>query len=296
MIMIFVCFSLFVYSQKDMQKYLIDTREMVKVKNYKDALERFIWFHEHVLEYDKSMAGVRLSFALSDWKSLAKVYPPAMTSLIDIRDKNTNQIINNLDVAKLFQDVRAINRVLNQNSKTIELFQFLVKNKFDVAKECWPYVKDALFEAKQYDLISKLIENPLQEYSIIKERYDRNLESYKNEKIEVEHMISYDKKRFTEKCIQLIQYSHSINDPKSSTEIYDKAISVIDSDLLREALKAELNKQSGTNFLKLYHQKQVFNVMIENNAREKARLDSIASIEKAKQDSIAVIKYKSKNK
>jgi hypothetical protein len=54
---------------EDMQKYLADTQEMVRQGKHQEALDRFIWFHEHALENDRGMTGVRLSFALSYWKA-----------------------------------------------------------------------------------------------------------------------------------------------------------------------------------------------------------------------------------
>jgi len=32
-----------------------------------EALERFLWFHDHALEHDPAMHGVRLPYALSSW-------------------------------------------------------------------------------------------------------------------------------------------------------------------------------------------------------------------------------------
>jgi len=61
-----------------MQVYLNETNKMVKKGQYKEALQRFIWFNEHALEYDESMTGVRLSFALGYWKELGDIYPPAL--------------------------------------------------------------------------------------------------------------------------------------------------------------------------------------------------------------------------
>ncbi|MBK7635169.1 MAG: hypothetical protein IPJ13_13515 [Saprospiraceae bacterium] len=49
---------------QDMQKYLSETKEMVTQKKYKEALERYIWFQDHALEYNKAMSGVRLSFCI----------------------------------------------------------------------------------------------------------------------------------------------------------------------------------------------------------------------------------------
>jgi len=44
---------------EDMQKYLADTQEMVRQGKHQEALDRFIWFHEHALENDRGMTGVR---------------------------------------------------------------------------------------------------------------------------------------------------------------------------------------------------------------------------------------------
>jgi hypothetical protein len=84
LIAIFIAISITSFGQ-DMQKYLSETQEMVTQKKYKEALERYIWFQDHALENDQAMTGVRLSFALSNWKSLADIYPPAMTALKEMR-------------------------------------------------------------------------------------------------------------------------------------------------------------------------------------------------------------------
>src|SRR5689334_15054207 len=42
---------------------------------YEDALRDHLWFHEHALEEDPTLAGVRLSFALRDWIYLAEQFP-----------------------------------------------------------------------------------------------------------------------------------------------------------------------------------------------------------------------------
>jgi hypothetical protein len=268
MTLVVVFFSLSLYSQQDMEKYLNDSRELVKEKKYKEALERFIWFHDHALDYNKGMAGVRLSFALVDWKSLGEVYPPAMTALIEIRDKKTKQILNNEQPSKLFPDVMAINRILGENSKTIELFQNLTQTRPDTAKKCWYYAKDPLFDAKRYDIISKYISSPLQEFSIVKNSYDRNVKLYNNEKIGRERLKSYNETRFVQQCIQLIQLSLSNNDTNSAREIHQKATLIIENDLLRKALSAELNKQSGDTFISLYKKKELDAIVKEGYGKK----------------------------
>ncbi len=234
-----VFFSLSSFSQPDMQKYLNDSRQLVKEKKYQEALDHFRWFHEHALEYDEAMAGVRLSYALSDWKALGEVYPPAMWALTGTRDIKTKQILNNERSSKLFHDVMAINRTLGENYKTIELFQTLTETRPDTAKKCWPAARDPLFDAKRFDIINKYISSPLKEYSVVKANYDRNVKLYNNEKIGGEFFKSYNEKRFVQQCIQLIQLSLFNKDQNSAKEIHQKANLIVENDLLRKALPAE---------------------------------------------------------
>ena len=70
---------------EDMQKYLSDTQEMVLQGKHKEALERYIWFHEHSLEHEPSMYGVRLSFALGDEKAAREIQKKALAVVDDYR-------------------------------------------------------------------------------------------------------------------------------------------------------------------------------------------------------------------
>ena len=45
------------------------------------AAEKYLWFHENALMYQPSLSGVRLSYALGDWRDLADKYRPAMQDM-----------------------------------------------------------------------------------------------------------------------------------------------------------------------------------------------------------------------
>ncbi len=62
-------------------------KALIAEEKYEEALVNFVWFWEHILEYGSSMSGVRVSFLLSEWKSLGDVYPPAREEMIRQRDK-----------------------------------------------------------------------------------------------------------------------------------------------------------------------------------------------------------------
>jgi hypothetical protein len=101
---VFFCISVSVFAE-DMQKHLSDTQMMVRQGMYQEALDRFVWFHDHALEHNYGMYGVRLSFALMYWKELGKVYLQAMQALKETRDHKTDQILNSDGNYELFNDV-----------------------------------------------------------------------------------------------------------------------------------------------------------------------------------------------
>jgi hypothetical protein len=214
---------------QDMQKYLSDTKQMVKDRNYKEALDRYIWFHDHALEYNQAMSGVRLSFALADWNALGKVYPPATAAMVQIRDKKTKQVIDS-GSSSLFSDVEAINRTLGENDKTIQLFETVTKAHPDEAKIDWMYAKDVLFKAKRYDIIQQYVGNPVREFATVEGMYQTTSAAYSMMKMPstVAMAKSYNENSFVEKSIQLMEFAIWMGDIKSAQEIKEKAMAVVE--------------------------------------------------------------------
>jgi hypothetical protein len=212
---------------QDMQKYLRETKEIIQQGKYKEALERCIWFHEHALEKDPGMKGVRLSFALSDWKSLADVYPPAMKSLVEIRDAKTLKIVSNEGAPELFSEVQAINRTIGENAKTVSLFESVYLRNPDEAKTYWRYAKEDLFAAKRYDLIGKFIGNPMREYSVLVENLDRDIAMSKTMEKNEALLKAYAENAFVEKSIQLIQFAIASDDLKTAKAIQQAALKMV---------------------------------------------------------------------
>lgn len=86
---------------------------------YEEALREYVWFHDHALDHEQSLYGVRLSFALSYWMDLAKEYPEARKKLEDIRDRKTATLAAGGGDRALFHDVRSINWALGQEGGDI---------------------------------------------------------------------------------------------------------------------------------------------------------------------------------
>lgn len=70
-------------------RVLREARQLVKSGQHAAALEKYIWFHDHALDFDRMLVGVRLSYAIDEWVVLGEVYPPAREALERVRDAKT---------------------------------------------------------------------------------------------------------------------------------------------------------------------------------------------------------------
>jgi serine/threonine protein kinase len=211
----------------DMLAYHQKTKQLAREHQNKEALERFIWFHEHALEYEPSMVGVRLSFALSAWKSLGDVYPPAMKALVDIRDRNIIKLEKGQGNMLLFCDVASINRTLDENDKTLKLFQEIDKYNPTLARDCWHFVKDLVFASKEYDLAIKYVQDPIEVFDHVKKGYESNVRKYTDPRIVRPEFKRRNEKDFDKECLQLIELAIDGGDEKTAEEIRKRAEKVI---------------------------------------------------------------------
>jgi len=231
---------------EDMQKYLRDTDKMIEQGKYQEALDRCIWFHEHALEHEPAMYGVRLSFALSDWKRLGDVFPPAMAALKKTRDDKTALMIDKKGNFNLFQDVASLNQTLGEDKETVVLFRKLDQEQKDLATRCWELAKEAVIKTKAYDLAKKYLGNPVLEFNTIKERYDENVKMYGGKNFGA-HFKSYNQNHFVKETLLLLDVTAALDDTTATKEIRGKALAVIDDPRLREAIPKDAPIiQSGT--------------------------------------------------
>lgn len=127
---------------------------------YEEALREHIWFHDHALDEERSLYGVRLSFALADWIELGKVYPPALVALRAIRDAKAIRLQNSDGNRALFHDVESINEWLKEHESTYQLFVHLLKMNPAMAQECVDLAMPSIVHAKDFDLARTFIKDP----------------------------------------------------------------------------------------------------------------------------------------
>ncbi len=121
------------------------------------AAEKHLWFHEHVLEWEPAMSGVRMSFALSDWAALAHRYPPAMAQMLGARDKALAQIdAGGRPGQRALSEVIHINNYLgSQDESTRDAFVRLVGRDPVMAEGELPDALPALIRLNEFALASR---------------------------------------------------------------------------------------------------------------------------------------------
>ena len=142
----------------DPSAVLAEARTDRESGRYSIALQKHVWYFESALTRNSSLYGVRLSFALEEWKELASLYPPAMSRLKQIRDDSERSIKLKESGYASFVDFAALNRVLSTNERTVELFKWLDDEAPTLARDSYLSAQDALVEAGEFELCGKYVE------------------------------------------------------------------------------------------------------------------------------------------
>jgi tetratricopeptide (TPR) repeat protein len=148
------------------------------------AAEKYLWYHHNALKYRPSLAGVRLSYALGDWRDLADRYPPALQEMRLVRDRAEESVRAKSGDFDAFHDFVALNDVLKEDGRTIELFKWLDQNDRHLARDAYIVAQDALVAGSEYVLCEKYIVGRNSFDSIIEdyeETIRRFTERYKDE-------------------------------------------------------------------------------------------------------------------
>lgn len=133
---------------------------MASEGHHEEALREFLWFHEHALEENPALAGVRLSYALRAWTNLGAVYPPAHAALEAVRDRDTARLLAGKGNRQLFIDVNAIYAVLGDEHRTHGLFLELEEIDPELARSCASVALTPIIAVGDYALAERLLPDP----------------------------------------------------------------------------------------------------------------------------------------
>lgn len=222
----------------DPQSILQEAQSDARSKRYEIALAKHVWFHENALKINQAMSGVRLSFALSYWKSLGQDYPPALEKLRQIRDQLAAQAKEGIDIGSGFHDLAAINKTLDEESKTTDAFKILVAKNPEAAKRAFLFMKPALIKDKEYTLYVKYVDAK-KDYLQMKHMYEMNTQMAKDPKFGSQ-LLDHAKMSFRNNTATLVAIL-SVNDRKlEASEIATLAKKELEDAKFHEELEAAL--------------------------------------------------------
>ena len=183
-------------SETDPREVLRQARQLVKSEQYAAALEKYIWFHDHALDVDRALAGVRLSYAILEWVELGEVYPLARKALESVRDAKTESLTQGTYHVSWFHDVASINRAFGQIERTRDLFKTIAAADRSVAEKCFRIALESLVDTKEFALARSFMPDPQKEIELFAMPFKFDHQSTRSDSPEIQeaHVKIYVKK------------------------------------------------------------------------------------------------------
>lgn len=152
-------------TEPDPQEIRKESRAAMESGDNAGALARMLWFHEHALRWRRSLYGVRLSFALAEWHTLALRYPPAMEQLRTTREQALTRCMASPEAPEAFErfhDFVSINQHLDEPERSSTAFAELEARGLRLAEDVYRLCQPALIRAGLFELCGKYLKNPSQ--------------------------------------------------------------------------------------------------------------------------------------
>lgn len=211
-------------------------QEAAREGRHEEALREYLWFHEHALEIEPSLYGVRLSFALAAWLDLGHAYPPALDALKRVRDEKTRRLLASEGGRELFHDVEAINEHLDDDEATYELFQKLQTVDPELASTCASLAMRAIVQARDYDLASRYIADPeeeLRNWSVVLNEDIADLAKEPPQEAPVQDAYVH---IYAERVRLLLAILNGVGERARAEAVHKAALESVDSVVVREAV------------------------------------------------------------
>jgi hypothetical protein len=215
---------------------LNEARHFAQSGEYAKALERHEWYHKNALGIQPSYYGVRLSFALNDWKNLGEKYPPALTSLKATRDAGVAALTAGTASREIFHDVSSINHVLKEDHLTITTFKHLHAKHPILAKQCFSITAETLISEGEIDLFTQYADD-LPAYMM--REIDQYNATTKHMKARNDPLMALSLKYFDNKLVEmalsLMQIAQKREDPSTAEKIREMTAANVTDPRLRAA-------------------------------------------------------------
>lgn len=218
-----------------LQSAVADTRD----GSYEQALVKFLWFHDNALQYEKGLAGVRVSFALAYWLELAAAYPPALDAFKRIRDRTEIAFQHNSSSLELFCDLASMNDRLDDESRTAELFAQVAKADHESAKKLYHVAEEYLIAASDFHACGPFLDPP-KRIELATDRY-RMMKRLEESRVQSKIPIPRTSRTHFIRNVGTLVGLLVLNDrSEEATTAYRRALNVIDDDEFRSVMDAAM--------------------------------------------------------
>jgi hypothetical protein len=152
---------------------LQEAKKLMLTGQHEEALQRYLWFFHHALEYNPDLSAVRLSSALADWVELGRRYPKAKQALVAIRKHDADEFAQGRGYFDLFSEVAALNHYLQDDQATEPLFRQFQHSDAALAAQCFPLVEASFVKNHEYAQCLEFIPDPDAAFAGIVETWQR---------------------------------------------------------------------------------------------------------------------------
>lgn len=224
----------------DPRERLKNARTAAAEGRYEEALREHIWFHEHALDHEPALYGVRLSFALADWIDLSKVYPEARLALEQMRDRKVAKLLRGEGDRATFHDVTRMNEFLDCEHATANLFVTIDATFPDLAGQCVSLALPALVKAGDCQLARRYVPAPAETLARFSNTLNEDAEELASDQpLQAPTLDAY-VHIYAERVLLLAAVLRGVGESDEAARIEAKALELVQSPSVREAVRAAL--------------------------------------------------------
>jgi hypothetical protein len=211
---------------------------------YEAALQNHLWFHEHALEHEPALAGVRLSFALAHWVELGEKYPKALQALTTVRDERIKTLAEGKGSFQTFHDLAAINDYLNESPGTVAVFKQIHQAHPELAAQCFGVAQAHLVAQREYTICACYIPEALAWFEEIRQLFQMQMEiADENPVLAAGGVREHAKASFMREVGQLMEILVGVGRRREAQRVGELALEVNASAELRDAVARALGHQ-----------------------------------------------------
>jgi hypothetical protein len=205
---------------------------------FDDALAKHVWVHTQGARVRPAFVGVRNTFALAEWVRHGDKHPPALAKLQALRDKAQEDVRADRGRYDAFLDFAAINRTLDEETRTRDLFAWVDANDPGTAERIYDLAQPALVDAKDYTLAGKYLQP-----SATLERLARGYRFMVGDSRADERMRTFAATKFITEAATVVALL-ALNDRKEeAASAAGVARAVLDNEAMKQALEAAVRGQ-----------------------------------------------------